>query len=412
MAAPSMRDRIRARAEDNKHTGGSSYIKLPEKVTFLKTEKGTYELDFVPYEVSQDCIVPDGKKGELTKKKGDFEFCRTILVHRKLGSENKPYLCPRTNKKKCPVCEYRDQLLRQSNLSAEDKKLAESLKPQVKDLFNVIDIKSKDQDVQVMEFSYANFREILENELRNGKDEWSGFCDLQGGYTLRVRFDEDTFAGNKFILAGRVDFEKRRDYKDGILDEVVDLDACLNVLSYDALKAILFGDEESGEPSGGTNRDEGRGGERDRGGREEGRSGGGERERTRDDDRGRGERTRDEAPPERERQDRGGRDRDRSTEDQGGREQGNSQAEGSSSRRNNPGGGETGESSGSSRRNNPGGGEGDGGRKEPENKQGGDGKCPTGHAFGADCENTRDCYKCPSLTWESCRDEKDRLAKG
>ena len=87
----SIRDRVRQRAEENKHTGGSSYLKLPDGVGFLKVQKSTRQdptlFDIIPFEVSKDCVVPDGKNKEMELKKGDLWYCRTI--HREEPSKTK-----------------------------------------------------------------------------------------------------------------------------------------------------------------------------------------------------------------------------------------------------------------------------------------------------------------------------------
>ena len=235
---PSIRDRVRQRAEENKHTGGSGYLKLPEGVSFLKTQKSTRQdptrLDIVPFEVSKDCVIPDGKSKEMDLQKGDLWYCRTIFVHRNIGAEEKAYICPRTIKKPCPICEERARLSKNPNA---DEKTLNALKPQVKDIFNINDEK---EGIQILEFSHANFRQNLEKEIREGKEEWAGFADLEGGFTLEVVFSEETFGGNKYLEATRFDFEPRDDYKESILDKAVDLNDCLVVLPYDKLERIFL----------------------------------------------------------------------------------------------------------------------------------------------------------------------------
>lgn len=235
---PSIRDRVRQRAEENKHTGGNSYLKLPEGVVFFKVQKSTRQdptrLDIVPFEISKDCIIPDGKSKEMELQKGDLWYCRTIFVHRNIGAEDKAYLCPRTIKKPCPICEERARLSKDPN---SDEKTLNALKPQVKDIFNVDDPK---EGIKILEFSHANFRENLEKEIREGKEEWAGFADLESGYSLDVVFSEETFGANKFLEATRFDFEPREDYKESILDKAVDLNDCLVVLSYEKLERVFL----------------------------------------------------------------------------------------------------------------------------------------------------------------------------
>ena len=153
----SIRDRARQRAEENKFVGGSSYIRLPEGVEFFKPEKGNNELDIIPFEMTATKSIPDGKNGSLDLQKGDLWSCRTIYVHRNIGSEEKSYICPRTVKKPCPICEARAALMKSANATDEE---IDALKYQVKDLFNVIDLTSKEKEIQILEFSHYNFRDI------------------------------------------------------------------------------------------------------------------------------------------------------------------------------------------------------------------------------------------------------------
>lgn len=360
----SLRDRVRERAESNKFTGGSSYIRLPEGVQFLKAKKGTMDLDIIPYEVSIDGVVPDGKTKEIVHRKGDLEYARTIFVHRNIGAEGKPYLCLRTIKKPCPICEERARLMKLENA---DEETISDLKPQVKDLFNVIDLGDKDTGIQVFEFSHANFREKLENEIREGDEDWAAFADLEEGYTVRTRFAEETFSNNKYFAADRIDFVKRKSYPDKILDEVVDLDACLVVLPYDKLKAIFW--EADIDDSGD------RGGDQD----EPERS---SRRQEPEPEREREHKHSERQEPEPERNERSSRRQEPARSEPERNEPARSEPERSSR------------------------------RSEPEAKNegsSGDSKCPFKHEFGKDCDDTNDCHNCPTEKWEPCRDEKDRL---
>lgn len=401
-----MRDRVRERAEENKFSGGSSYIQLPEGKSFYKLTKSTRQaptiLDVLPYEVQQDGTYHDGKNKEITLRKGDLWWCRTILVHRSIGVAEKSYICPRTIGKPCPLCEYRAAL----NKSPDgDKKLADALKPQAKDIMNIY--VSKKEGIQLLEHSHANFREKLEKELREGREEWYDFALLEGGYTLEVVFSEEKYQGSTYLEAGRIDFVQRDDFKESILDEVIDLDACLIVLPYDKLEEIAFGDGSDSRDSDrgrdddrgrGSRDDDNRGRERDRGeerssSRERGnrdkddeRDTGRGRERNRDDDdRERG--SKDDPPPSRERT-RTKPDGDKKNDGEGGgRERSRSNAKDD----------DAGSSRSRSRTD----------TKDDDKK--GNGDCPDGGTFGKDCNERKFCTECE--VWEKCADEFDRLKK-
>lgn len=233
----SLKDRVRQRAEEKEQTkkGGFSYISLPEKVEFFEIAKGTMLVDIVPYEVKVD-NHPVADRGELW-------YERTFFIHREIGAENRPYICPlKTIKKPCPICEYRASLIKDGY--DKNKDLVDALRPKERQLFNI----DTEKGIKVFESSYYLFGEALEKEIREGKEEWAAFADLEEGYTLRVRFGEKTLGSNTFFEAERIDFEERDPYNESILDEVVDLDACLKILSYDELNKIFMEVEES-EPA-------------------------------------------------------------------------------------------------------------------------------------------------------------------
>src|SRR5574340_1066821 len=171
-------DRNRQRAEDAKYTGGSDYIKLPDGVTLLKTKKGTMELDFLQFEAAEDMVVPINFTKDIEYKKGDLIDKITIFVHRKIGADSKSYICPRTIKEPCPICEERARL--QKDYKANEA-LVKAFKPQIKELYNVINLDDKKAGVQLLEYSYANFGKMLDEEVREGREDWGAYAELEGG---------------------------------------------------------------------------------------------------------------------------------------------------------------------------------------------------------------------------------------
>jgi len=364
----SMRDRLRDRAEANKSNGGSSYLTLPEGVVVTKLTKSTRNeptiLDIVPYEVQEDGVYHDGKFGEIELHKGDLFPYRTILVHRKIGVDEKYYICPRTVKKPCPICEYQKALKKDPN---GDEELAKSLAPQVKTIMNR---RTKD-GIELFEHSYANFYEKLEKELREGKEEWYDFAELDGGFTLEVVFSEESYMGNKYLEAGRIDFTERKDIPEKILDQVVNLDECMIILPYEKLDAIAFGDAVD------TSKDSDDPPERDQGERTRERTERPEKDSNPEGRPGREGRTR-EPEPERTKKDPPTRERTRERTKEPDPEPEKKKESETKSRRTEP----------------------------PQQKETKDG-CPDGGEYGTDCNNRKFCMECTK--WEACADEADRL---
>lgn len=392
------RDRVRGRAEEEKDSGGSSCIRLPDGKKFLQVKEGTVKLDIVPYEVQSYNHLDEVEKGELWYRKKYF-------VHRGIGVEQKTVVCLTTFGKACPVCEY---IASAKKSGKGDEQELKDWKKKERAIYNV----DNGKEIELFDMSTFCFEQKLQEEIREGREEYADFANLEGGFTLRVRFKEEAMGKNKFLEAGRIDFDPRGDLPESILDEVIDLDACLVELSYEALDKMFYGtDTGGGRHENGSGRDSGRdSGREDRGGRESGRGGrsGGEdagRERGKEDDSGgrgsgRSERgsersAREEKPAEesRGRSDRGSRsaEPEKPAEDTG-----RSSRSSRGSREEKPAEESPPERERGSRR-----------QEAKEESAKSDDKCPGGGKYGVDCDKLDHCATCPSEIWEPCRDETD-----
>ena len=233
----SMRDKMRERATTREQSGrGGVKFNFPEgrEVKFLKIDKAcTKKLDFIPYEITVD-NHPSGVA------KGDLWYQRTIYTHNKIGPEEKSYLCLKSIGKKCPICDYAAQLQRDPKA---DDELIKSLKAKERELFQVVDLSSDSDDILLWEYSYHLFGKLLEEEIRNSEPEEdfkAGFADLEGGSTLKIRFEKKTMGKNEFYEVKRIDFVERDDYPESVLDDVLNLDEILNVLPYEKLEGIFL----------------------------------------------------------------------------------------------------------------------------------------------------------------------------
>lgn len=217
----SMRQKARERAQSRESAGGVHYLNMPEDHEFFKVVKGRNNFSILPYEISVD-NHPYVEKGELW-------YQRTMWVHYNVGIEEKTEICLlKTFKEKCPICERRMELMRSEDSNDEE---ADELKPKQRELFNVL---NEDDEIQLLYISHFNFGKLLEEEILEDED-CGGFADIEDGHSLSVRFKMETFAGNKFLKASKIDFKSRKDLKESILDDVLDLDAVMVPKSYDDL---------------------------------------------------------------------------------------------------------------------------------------------------------------------------------
>jgi len=217
------------------HNRGSSAFKLPDDANFLELKK-KMRLDVLPYRVTVD-NHPDAKKGELW-------YERTFHIHRGIGPEQQTVICLKTIGKKCPICEEWIKLRRDPD-AEED--VVKALKPSERQAFNVIDLDNPKKGVQLFTISTAMFGDMLEEEIRDGDDEIAGFWELKGGKTLEVLFREKSIGKSNFMETRKISFEDRDTYEKDILEEVMDLDAIFNLLSYEDLEKLFKQDSEDEE---------------------------------------------------------------------------------------------------------------------------------------------------------------------
>lgn len=243
-ARQSMRERMREQAE-KASSNGPRYIKVPDgvKVSFFQPKEAEFELDFIPYEVTTD-HHPKGMKP------GDLWAQRSIKVHYGIGADESAYICLKTIGKKCPICEDRADMANDPNA---DEKLIKDLAPKDRAIYQLIDLNDEKKGIQIWDYSYHLFEKRLMNDItktenaaggRKRSTPHGGFSDLVGGQTLTVSFIEKKMGQNKFFECDRIDAVDRDDYDDFILDEALDLDAIIEILSYDKLKAIYLAVDE------------------------------------------------------------------------------------------------------------------------------------------------------------------------
>lgn len=238
----SMRRAAQARAEKSK--GGGTTLRLPDgfgDVKFFKISKPKVMLDVIPYVVS-DKRHPDAEAGAEV---GTLWPSRRYYVHRGVGAEENSYICPlKTFGKPCPICEYASARARQGG----DREELKALRPKARDLYNVIDLDDPDRKIQLFDMSGFLFGDTLTKELIDASDDEQCFAELKGGYSLKLRFEKKSFNRNEFWAVDRIDFvERKKDYKESIIEETVPLDDILVEPDYKTLEKIFLMTEGGGD---------------------------------------------------------------------------------------------------------------------------------------------------------------------
>ncbi|HCW04372.1 MAG TPA: hypothetical protein DGK91_07515, partial [Clostridium sp.] len=201
------------------------------------------KLDILPYVVT-DPNHPDRDDELGIAVPGALWYKRPFKLHRNIGYNNMPLVCPTSIGKRCPICEYKQRLLKEGKDWRDDS--VKALKTYLRNLYIVVPLDNKNYEERpyVWDISDHLFQNKLSIELEENP-EYANFPDLEDGYTLRIRFTEEQFGKNKFADTSRIDFEKReKKYDESILDKVPNLDEVLVVLPYEQIEAKFFDSED------------------------------------------------------------------------------------------------------------------------------------------------------------------------
>jgi hypothetical protein len=237
----------RANARKNQVQGGKtlSFQNLPEgtKPEFFKVTKAVHNLDIIGY------VITDPKHPDCDDQlqPGYLWHSRRYFTHRGVGAEENSYICPaKTWGKPCPICDYAKQ---RRNSGEADKDELALLRPKERQLFNVIDLDADPKKILLWDVSYFLFGDKLDKELSDSDDDdVFAFFEPVGGLSLRVRFEKKTFNRSEFWTADRIDFRNRKkDYKESIIDDAFPLDDLLVEIDYDQLESVFVMGSESEE---------------------------------------------------------------------------------------------------------------------------------------------------------------------
>ena len=229
-----------ADAAINRQKASSSfgYLNLPKDVSTWAPAPGSKTtFDIIPYIVS-DPKHPDRNDEKEVALVGDPYPVRPFFRHTGIGANNESVVCLSTINKKCPICEYRNKLMKEG----ADKADTDALKAKARSLYLVIPKGSRkyEEVPHIFDVSQYLFSKLLAEELEENRDE-ENYPHPEKGKSLKVRWLSSTMGNSKpFADAGRIDFVKREEqYGWDILDQGCDLDKILKILSYKELEALF-----------------------------------------------------------------------------------------------------------------------------------------------------------------------------
>jgi hypothetical protein len=361
------------------------HLNLPRGISVFKEEPGSrVNLDIMPYEVTAH-NHPDRDDEYEIAVSGSLWYKRPYWLHRNIGSDNQAIVCLSSAGEKCPICEYRAQLMKEGAEWNDDS--VRALKPSMRNLYVVIPKGNKkyDEVPHIWDISQFLFQDKLNEEIQEN-EEYETFPDLEEGLTLRIRFSEETLGSNKYAETSRIDFKERDEpYDESILDEIPSLDEILEIPSYKTVEAMFFGGLSKDEVE---DEDED---EKDKPSRSRTSS---RRESSRDDEDEEEENNQDEDEDEEEKP---SRSRRKPTKNDNEDEEEDGKPSRSRRRASKDEDDEEEEEKPSKPSRN---------KKDKEKPQKpGKSKCPHGHKFGDDCEEYDECDKCER--WEECMDASE-----
>jgi len=249
-----MKDKVGRNAERQQREGSQyGYLNLPRGLSmFLPEPKTTYMWDHIPYIVTNPRHPDRDEKMEIATV-DELWYRLPFRIHRGIGGAKETVVCLGSIGKRCPICEYRSNLIREGGDPKSDE--IKSLRASKRNLYPVIPLDSKDhkQEVHLMDVAQYLFQELLNDELLENEDACM-FPDLKEGLTLEVRFKMGKIGKIEFAEASRIDFHPRSHaYDEDILEQVPKLDeGILTILSYAELEAKFYDQEVSETEDDGT----------------------------------------------------------------------------------------------------------------------------------------------------------------
>lgn len=239
MGKSSIRERAKKRYDDRGKT--NTRIQAMEfgkkDISFWKAKKGRNHISILPYIIATK-KHPMVRTGDA--EVGDDDFVLEVWVHRFIGEAKADIICPKKMwGKPCPICEQREIYLDRGK-----EKEAGKCKPQKRAFYNIVDEDDRDKGVQIFQESYVNFQDEMMNDAGDTDDgELVDFWDFKKGRSIKFRAEEAFFNKNKFFEYRSFKFSKREPLPESFKKDIIDLDKCMVIKTYDEIKALYYGED-------------------------------------------------------------------------------------------------------------------------------------------------------------------------
>jgi hypothetical protein len=235
------------RSYEHKDDGtGSKLFNTPSGVKIFKWEKDTkYRHLIVAWPAGEN--HPLVKSGDF--RKGEYVYSIEFHVHKGMGVDEKGMcLCLKhTFNKKCPICEYMDEMADKGR-----KDIAEKIKAKKQTAYIVYDIKEGKEVFYILSQPHFSFEKGMIEAARTAADDDE---DLVGfpyrdkkGCVIKYMVKEETFNSRKFLkLADGTSFKpisKEDDLPLDFLNKPFCLDEFLKIPSYDEAQKMLYSNDD------------------------------------------------------------------------------------------------------------------------------------------------------------------------
>lgn len=221
-------------------SAGGKWLKVPAGTTFFNPkETKTIRVTVVPYEVTE--------KGNPHCDPGYLYGERTAWCHFGIGPNQGSYVCnAKTYNTKCPVCEYRANLMKKGG----DEEQIKALAPKERQLWNVVDHKAEDKGVQLWDVSYHLFGKFLDNVINEAepeeKDQFRAYVDPEEGCVIKATpIAKPNGRGGTFNEFSNIQLMPRsKPVNKEWLDAALNLDKLVPPVDYDELKKVFLQTED------------------------------------------------------------------------------------------------------------------------------------------------------------------------
>ncbi|NCC58922.1 MAG: hypothetical protein EOM17_15075, partial [Synergistales bacterium] len=241
------RSAVSANSKQQRTQGSAyGYLNLPKGINvFKEPSEGRVLLDMIPYTISEP-NHPDKNEEMGVATVGELWYKRPFRIHRNVGAKNEAVVCLQSIGKRCPICDYRAQRVKEG---ADDEEL-KALKSTKRNLYVVVprNHKELEEKPHIWDISQFLFQDKLNEEIEENED-MGVFPDPEEGLTLKIRFAENQIGKNKFGECSRIDFmERKTAISEKLLASAPDLDKVLKIYTYEELEALFLElEEEAGK---------------------------------------------------------------------------------------------------------------------------------------------------------------------